>query len=141
MAPVNTAESLDRLATARSGHLATVRPDGKPHVVVVTFALIDGYAVTAIDHKPKTTTRLQRLTNIEANPVASLLVDHYDDDDWTNLWWVRVDGEASIHHDGTIREHAIEALTIKYTQYEEQPPEGPVIAISLEGISSWASSG
>ncbi len=72
---MDRAESLDRLAAARSGHLATVRPDGSPHVVVVTFALIDGFAVTAIDHKPKSTRRLQRIANIEANPVASLLVD------------------------------------------------------------------
>lgn len=137
---MNRAESLDRLAAARSGHLATVRPDGRPHVVVVTFALIDEFAVTAIDHKPKSTRRLQRIANIEANPVASLLVDHYDDDDWTDLWWVRIDGDAAVHREGSLREHAIEALRIKYVQYEERPPEGPVIAVSLEGVSSWASS-
>ncbi len=137
---MDRAESLDRLAAARSGHLATVRPDGRPHVVVVTFALIDGFAVTAIDHKPKSTRRLQRIANIEANPVGSLLVDHYDDDDWDELWWVRVDGSAAIHNDGALREDAIEALAIKYVQYEEQPPEGPVIAVALDGVSSWASS-
>ncbi len=137
---MDRAESLDRLAAARSGYLATVRPDGRPHVVVVTFALIDEFAVTAIDHKPKSTRRLQRLANIEANPMASLLVDHYDDDDWEGLWWVRVDGDAAIHHEGPLREHAIEALTIKYAQYKERPPEGPVIAVALDGVTSWASS-
>lgn len=137
---MNRADSLDRLAAARSGHLATVRPDGRPHVVVVTFALIDEFAVTAIDHKPKSTRRLQRIANIEANPVASLLVDHYDDEDWDELWWVRVDGSAAIHHDGALRGHAIEALAIKYVQYEERPPQGPVIAVALDGVTSWASS-
>ena len=137
---MDRAESLDRLAAARSGHLATVRPDGRPHVVVVTFALIDEFAITAIDHKPKSTRRLQRIANIEANPVASLLVDHYEDDDWDDLWWVRVDGRATIHHDGTLRQHAVEALAIKYVQYEEQPPVGPVIAVALDGVSSWVSS-
>lgn len=137
---MDRAESLDRLAAARSGHLATVRRDDRPHVVVVTFALIDEFAVTAIDHKPKSTQRLQRIANIEANPVASLLVDHYDDDDWTDLWWVRVDGDAAIHHEGALREHAIEALAIKYVQYEARSPEGPVIAVALDRISSWASS-
>lgn len=137
---MNRAESLDRLAAARSGHLATKRPDGRPHVVVVTFALIDGFAVTAIDHKPKSSRRLQRIANIEANPAASLLVDHYDDDDWESLWWVRVDGEAIIHNEGSVREQAIEALRTKYSQYEERPPEGPVIAVALDSVSSWASS-
>lgn len=136
---MNLAEALDRLAAARSGHLATVRPDGRPHLVVITFALIDEHAVTAIDHKPKTTHRLQRLTNIEANPVGSFLVDHYDDQ-WNRLWWVRVDGTAAIHTGGALREHALEALKVKYAQYEKRPPEGPVITIGLDDVSSWSSS-
>lgn len=133
------AEALERLAATRSGHLATVRPDGRPHIVVVTFALIDEYAVTAIDHKPKSTQRLQRLVNIEANPHASLLVDHYNDDDWSGLWWVRVDGAAAVHEVGALRRHAVEALAIKYPQYEEKPPDGPVITIALDDVTSWAS--
>ena len=28
-----------------------------------------------------------------------MLVDHYDDD-WTQLWWVRADGVAAVHHSG-----------------------------------------
>lgn len=137
---MDRAESLELLAAARSAHLATIRPDGRPHLVVVTFALIDGFTVTAIDHKPKRTLRLQRIANIEANPVASLLVDHYDDDDWESLWWVRVDGDAAIYDEGSVREQAIEALRVKYAQYEERPPKGPVIAVALDGVSSWASS-
>lgn len=134
------AEALERLAAARSGHLATVRPDGRPHIVVITFALIDEYAVTAIDHKPKSTQRLQRLVNIEKHPHASLLIDHYDDDDWSRLWWVRVDGAAAIHDGGALHTHAIEALGIKYPQYEDRPPEGPVVTIALDDVNSWASS-
>lgn len=136
---MNRDEALQRLAAARSGHLATVRPDGRPHVVVVTFALIDGLAVTAIDHKPKTTERLQRLANIEANPVASLLADHYDDADWANLWWVRVDGVAAVEGEGATKARAVEALVAKYPQYDDRPPQGPVVSISLERVSWWAS--
>lgn len=131
-------ENLDRLATAAVGHMATVRPDGRPHVVVITFALIDGFVVTAIDHKPKKTHRLQRLVNIAANPTASFLVDHYDHD-WSQLWWVRVDGSASTHEEDGRRDQAVDALTAKYTQYRERPPEGPVIAIALDRISQWSS--
>ena len=131
-------EALARAASARAGHLATVNPDGTPHVVVVTFALVGGNVVTAIDHKPKTTIRLQRLTNIEANPRASFLVDHYEDD-WDRLWWVRIDGVASVHVDGEIHSSAVEALVGKYEQYRVNPPSGPVIAITQEGVTSWAS--
>lgn len=136
---MNRAESLDRLAAARSGHLATVRPDGRPHIVVITFALMDEYVVTAIDHKPKSTQRLQRLVNIESNPTASFLVDHYEDDEWDRLWWVRVDGTAAIHELGALREHAVATLAGKYTQYQERPPQGPVITVELENVSSWSS--
>ena len=28
--------------------------------------------------------------NLEADPRATLLVDHWDRDDWSQLWWVRI---------------------------------------------------
>ena len=93
-----------RLAAARLGHLATMRPDGRPHVVACCFAVQGDRLWTAVDAKPKTTTRLQRLDNVRANPWASLLVDHYEED-WDELWWVRADGTAAVlvegvEHDG-----------------------------------------
>jgi PPOX class probable F420-dependent enzyme len=106
--------------------------------VVVTFALVGENVVTAIDHKPKRTLDLQRLANIEANRMVSFLVDHYDPD-WQGLWWVRVDGAASIHRSGEIWDRAVEALAAKYFQYAERPPEGPVIAISQDRVTGWAS--
>ena len=130
-------EALSRLASARSGHLATTRPEGTPHLVVVTFALVEEVVVTAIDHKPKTTQNLQRLRNIEANPAVSFLADGYDDD-WVSLWWVRVDGAASILLDGELRDRGITALATKYPQYHETPPAGPVITVSSQTVTGWA---
>lgn len=135
---MDRAEALIRLGQAGSGHLATVRPDGRPHVVVVTFAVVDGKVVTAVDHKPKRTERLQRLVNVEANGWASLLVDRYEDD-WDRLWWVRLDGPASIHRQGEMWSAAVDALAAKYPQYREQPPRGPVIVISPDRVTGWES--
>ena len=73
-------ELRQRVARARVARLATVRPDGHPHIVPVTFALESDTIVTAVDDKPKTSTALQRLKNIEARPVASILADYYEDD-------------------------------------------------------------
>lgn len=131
-------EALIRLSRGRTGHLATVRPDAGPHVVVVTFAIVGESIVTAIDDKPKTTHRLQRLVNIEANRSVSFLVDGYSED-WNRLWWVRVDGPASIHEDGETRDEAVVALVEKYPQYREMPPSGPVIAISQDDVTWWES--
>lgn len=133
---MDRAEALARLSRARAGHLGTVRPDGRPHVVVVTFAIVAGNVVTAIDHKPKRTERLQRLINVEATPWASLLVDHYDED-WDRLWWVRVDGPAAIHQDDELRSDAVGALVGKYPQYERQPPRGPVIVLAQDRLTWW----
>lgn len=128
-------EAIDLLSGARVGHLSTVTPANKPHVVPVTFVLVDGEVVTAIDHKPKKTRRLRRLTNIEANPAASLLVDHYSDD-WDRLWWVRFDGLATIaaDHPGAVAE-----FEDKYQQYRSHPPQGPFIVLTMEKLSWWES--
>lgn len=134
---MDRAEAQARLAGARSGHLATIRPDGRPHIVVVTFALAGEAIVTAIDRKPKRTQRLQRLRNLEAHPESSFLVDGYDED-WTRLWWVRIDGTATIHESGDLHTAAIRALVAKYPQYEETPPQGPVIALTPVDVTYWA---
>jgi PPOX class probable F420-dependent enzyme len=123
----------ERLAAARVGHLATVTPAGAPHVVPVCFALHDGRVYTAVDGKPKATRALQRLENVRSHPSASLLVDHYDED-WSRLWWVRVDGTATIEEGA-----GIDALAAKYAQYRDQRPEGPLIAIAPERWRSWSS--
>lgn len=119
--------------------LATSAADGKPHLVPVVFAVgQDGHDVvyTAVDAKPKTTQRLRRLANIAANPAVSLLVDHYADD-WSQLWWVRVDGVAAIHPDGQTMHIGYQLLRAKYPQYQSVSLNGPVIAVTVHRWSSW----
>jgi PPOX class probable F420-dependent enzyme len=123
-------------ARAPVARLGTVAPDGGPHLVPVVFALQDEVVYTAVDAKPKTTQRLRRLANIERNPLVSLLVDHYADD-WTQLWWVRVDGIAAIHHDGNALHAGHDLLRVKYAQYQSVPLKSPVIAIAIRRWSSW----
>ena len=126
----------DRFAVAKVARLATVTPDGPPHLVPIVFAVAESTVFTAVDGKPKTSNRLRRLANIEANPRVSILVDHYDDD-WSQLWWVRADGIATIHHDGSVCERGYELLRAKYPQYEYVPLDGPVIAVDVDQWSSW----
>jgi PPOX class probable F420-dependent enzyme len=127
----------ERVAAARVGRLATVTPTGRPHVVPVCFAFAGLHIVTAVDAKPKYTRSLQRLENVRATGRASLLVDHYDDD-WSLLWWVRVDAVAEVVEPTAA---AIEALAAKYEQYRADPPEGPVILLRPERWRSWIPSG
>ncbi|OYN77718.1 TIGR03668 family PPOX class F420-dependent oxidoreductase [Mycolicibacterium sphagni] len=130
-------ELAERFAAAKVARLATVTPDGPPHLVPIVFALAETTIYTAVDGKPKASQRLRRLANIEANPRVSILVDHYEDD-WTQLWWVRADGIAAIHHNGTACDRGFELLRTKYPQYEYVPLAGPVIVVDVDQWSSWS---
>lgn len=120
--------------------LATVGPDGAPHVVPVVFAVNTDreqpVVYTAVDAKRKSTKRLQRLVNIEADPRVSMLVDNYDED-WTQLWWVRADGVAAIHHSGDEMATGYALLRRKYVQYQRLELDGPVVTVTVERWSAW----
>jgi len=125
-----------RVLAARVGHLATTRPDGRPHVVPCCYTVEESTAYTAVDAKPKSSHRLQRIRNVERNAAASLVIDHYEED-WANLWWVRLDGEARILVQGPEREAATDLLAAKYAQYADQRPDGPVIALEIRTWRAW----
>jgi PPOX class probable F420-dependent enzyme len=121
---------------ARVARLATVDERGQPHLVPVVFALQGSVVVLAVDHKPKQSTDLKRLRNIRANPRVSLLADHYDEN-WTQLWWVRADGDAHVLT-GPAAAEPVEWLIAKYRQYLAQPPAGPVVRIEVTTWRGWA---
>jgi PPOX class probable F420-dependent enzyme len=128
------------LAEARVGRLATVDADGNPHVVPVCF-ILDGDAVYwAVDHKPKATRRLRRLANIQAHAVAELVVDHFAED-WAELWWVRVRADATILEPGPEAEGALDLLAVKYEQYRERRPDGPVVRLTVRRWTAWSAAG
>lgn len=91
---------------------------------------------TAVDDKPKRFRDLRRTANIRATGVACLLVDHYDED-WSQLWWVRLDGRARVVDDRAEAARAAEALRAKYPQYD-RPPAGPVLALDVERWRGWS---
>ncbi len=138
---MDTVEIQGRLARVRVARLATVDPDSRPHIVPITFALLDERTiVTAVDHKPKRTVELRRLRNIAANPAVAVLADHYADD-WDELWWVRADGTGRIVGSGQgtqLRAAAVDALAGRYPQYREVPPTGALIVIAVGRWSGWS---
>ncbi|WP_216893611.1 TIGR03668 family PPOX class F420-dependent oxidoreductase [Nocardia alni] len=137
-------DALDRFRAARVARLATVSAEGQPHVVPVTFALSPGegdpVAVFAIDHKPKTTTDLRRLRNIVATERVSLLADEYSEE-WDRLWWVRLDGAARVLTEPDERAAPVSWLVTKYPQYQDNPPQGPVVWIAVGAVAGWAYAG
>jgi len=132
-------EAWDRLRTARIGHMASVNPDGSPHVVPFVFAVNDRTIYWTVDAKPKRTRELKRLSNIRSNPHVEMVVDGYSED-WGTLWWVRARGVARILEPGKEWDRALTLLSEKYEQYEAGPPPGPVVAIDVTHVVDWEAS-
>ena len=128
-------------ARASVARLATVDRAGDPHLVPVCFALDQSTDTiySAVDAKPKSTPDLKRLRNIAGHHRVTMLVDHYEDD-WTKVWWVRIDGTAIVHDTGT-EAHARgrTLLSDKYTQYADAPGLlGRMIVVTPTKWTSWA---
>jgi PPOX class probable F420-dependent enzyme len=135
---MDLAEMRERVRAARVARLATIDPEGRPHLVPICFALEGDKLYSAVDEKPKRSKRLKRLENIRRRPEVTAIVDHYEED-WTRLWWVRLDGTASVLDEGPEREHGLALLLAKYEQYRAEPPTGPVIAVRIDRWQGWAS--
>jgi PPOX class probable F420-dependent enzyme len=131
-------EARRRFTTARIAHLATVRSDGRPHVVPIVFAVGGDVVYSVADPKPKRSLDLLRHRNISSHPAVSLLVDEYREP-WEGIWWVRIDGSARVVTSGPERDTAIDLLRAKYPQYAEwTTPFGAATVITIQRWSSWS---
>ena len=122
--------------------LATLGGDGAPHQVPIVFAQAGGALWSPIDGKPKRAALPQRVANLERDARASLLLDHYDEN-WTRLWWLRLEATASIRPLEPADDEAqaaLLALRAKYSQYLETPIVSErrlLIRLEVQRVSSW----
>jgi coenzyme F420-0:L-glutamate ligase/coenzyme F420-1:gamma-L-glutamate ligase len=124
----------------RVARLATADARGRPHVVPVCYAWDEAHFYTPLDEKPKRTDprRLRRVRNLAANPQASLLVDHYEDD-WSRLGYVLAQGTARLAEPGE-PEHTtgVRLLRERYPPYQAMALDVlPLIVLTPERISAW----
>ncbi len=124
--------------------LATVGGDGLPRIVPIVFVAMDGVLYSPVDGKPKRSTQLQRLRDIEGNRNAALLLDHYDAD-WNALWWLRLDVECEVLTADSLpmsdRDRIALGLRGKYPQYELVPPfagEPTVVRLHVLAHRAWS---
>ena len=132
-------EARARLAAHDHGILCTVHAERGVDAVPVAYAVDDdGYVGVPIDLvKPKASLRLQRERNLEADPRATLLAEHWDGSDWSRLWWVR----AELRWQGDITGDRAAALAVRledrYPQYQGQP-FARVLVLQIVGVAGWA---
>ena len=78
------------------------------------------------------------MRNILDNPQVSLVVDHYEED-WKQLRYILVSGNAELLESGEEWSWAIAILREKYPQYESMDlDESPVIKITPVRFAPWS---
>jgi len=127
-----------RLAAHDHGVLCTVHAERGVDAVPVAYVVDeDGYVGVPVDRvKPKASSRLQRERNLEGDPRATLLVEHWDRVDWSRLWWVR----AELRWQGAAAGQAAALaarLAALYPQYWDQP-FARVLVLRIVGVTGWA---
>jgi PPOX class probable F420-dependent enzyme len=131
-------EARARLAAHDHAILCTVHAERGVDAVPVVYAVDDdGFVGVPIDRvKPKASSRLQRERNLEADPRATLLAEHWDRDDWSRLWWVRA--ELRLQAGDARREAGLAArLAERYPQYRDRPFDR-VLVLRIAGITGWS---
>ena len=125
----------EQVRKARVARLATVDPDGRPHLVPIVFVL-EGETHSAVDAKPKRSLRLRRVENARERPDVTVLINPHEDD-WERLWWIKLRGRARVLDTGEEAGRALRLLADKYEQYRRQPPA----TRSLESMSASGAAG
>lgn len=133
-------EARTRLTAHDHAVLSTVHPERGVDAVPVVYAVVDHHVVVPVDSvKPKASGPLQRERNLEADPRATLLIEHWEPVDWTRLWWVRAELRWVAEPDGAVLEVAAAALADRYPQYRDRPFTRLVV-LRIEAVSGWSGS-
>ena len=129
-------EARARLAAADHGILCTLHATRGVDAVPCVFAIDgDGFVGIPVDRvKPKSSSRLQRERNLELDSRATLLVEQWDSDDWSRLWWVRASLEWVREVTAERENDLADLLAQRYVQYRDRPFDRVHVLRTLEVI-------
>ena len=132
-------EARTRLAAHVHGVLATLHPERGPDPQPVVYAVSDdGHVGVPIDKvKPKASDRLQREDNLDADPRGALLVDLWDPEDWSRLWWVRADLQHVADPPAELVDELADRLARTVPQYADKPFHR-VLVCRITRVTGWA---
>jgi len=136
---LNADDAYARLAAHVHGVLCTLHPERGPDPQPVLYAVSDdGYVGVPIDRvKPKASARLKREDNLEADPRGTLLVEHWDADDWSRLWWVRADLQHVRHPPLSLTDDLAARLARTVPQYADQPFHR-ILVCRIVAVTGWS---
>jgi PPOX class probable F420-dependent enzyme len=129
-------EALRRAAAADHGVLATLDKVHGASLVPACFAIAgDDLAIPIDSVKPKGSTALGRVRNLERDPRAALLVEHWDPVDWTRLWWVQLLLVRTRETENRVVELE-RLLRERYEQYRDGPFVD-ILTFRIERVRGW----
>lgn len=134
---LDRAEAMRRTTSADHGVLATLNRSGAADLVPACFAIVGDSVAVPVDWvKPKRSTALGRIHNLERDPRATLLVERWDPADWSRLWWVRL---SLTRRDlpGTVAEALEQGLRDRYPQYAAEPFVA-LLTFEVESVVGWS---
>lgn len=133
------AQALALLAANEHGILCTLHGDRGVDAVPVVYATDnEGFVGVPVDLvKPKASLRLQRERNLEADPRATLLVEQWNRDDWSQLWWVRTELRWEGKQVGVREETLADELVRRYSQYADRP-FARVLVFRIVSVTGWS---
>jgi Pyridoxamine 5'-phosphate oxidase len=139
---LDSEQAAARLAAHDHAILCTVHARRGVDAVPVAYALDhEGYLAVPVDLvKPKASLRLQRERNLEADPRATLLVQHWDSRDWSQLWWVRAQLLWQPHPDHDRVTSLSTSLSVRYPQYRDRP-FARLIVLRIVDVTGWSAEG
>ncbi|MFN3219881.1 MAG: hypothetical protein ACE367_25615 [Acidimicrobiales bacterium] len=139
---LSPAQSHERLSAHDHGVLATMHVVRGADLVPVVYTVVDGHVGVPVDLvKPKASTRLQRERNLESDPRATLLIEHWDRDDWSTLWWVRAqlrwlgdDGSGAVSDLSACMADRLAECHLQYRRH----PFARLLVFHVEAVAGWA---
>ena len=134
---LNRDRCVEYLLGADHGVLGTVHAQRGVDAVPACFAVVGTVVGVPVDDvKPKSSSSLQRVRNLDADSRAVLLCDHWDPVDWTRLWWVRASLErASV--DPAVGDQLGLRLAEKYPQYRDLP-FADLLTFRITELTGWS---
>ena len=141
--PIEKQVAYRLIDSAKVARLAQLAPEQSVHAIPFVFVRHGDNLYSPVDGKPKRHAKLSRLDWIEQFPEVTVLIDQYEDD-WSNLWWLRIYGEAlkvdsNADHWGEL----MQMLVTKYPQYNEIPMfsgEPTMMRIAIRRWRYWSAS-
>lgn len=123
------------------GVLGTLHPRRGVDLTPIVYTADDDVLGSPIDEvKLKSSLRLQRERNLEADARATVLVERWDRDDWSKLWWVRAELRW-VGEDASERARVLSGLLAdRFPQYRDEPFT-TLLVFDVVHVTGWSATG